>query len=67
MKWTVERPRVVAEDDKLSVEVEANTIEEAVKAASKKLYGHDPSVGDVYNVYARVEVTRRPLIPLRSV
>ena len=66
MKWIVTRPRTVAEDDKLSAEVEAPSIEEAIRMAAPKLYGGQPVVGHVYVVTARVEVVQRPSLPLRS-
>jgi hypothetical protein len=70
MKWTVSLPRVVAEDDRLSVEVEADSIEEAITKAAVGLHGHDeprPRVGQTYLVSARVEVVKRSALPLRPV
>ena len=69
MKWTISLPRVVAEGDKLSTEVEADSIEKAIKVAAPKLHGRQcaPPLGQVYLVSARVEIVRMPLLPLRSV
>jgi len=70
MKWTVSLPRVVSEDDKVSTEVEADSIEEAISAAAPYLHDYSgalPKLGQVYLVSARVEVVRRPSLPLKSV
>lgn len=69
MKWTVRLPRVVAEDDHNEVQVEADSIEDAIIAAAPRLHsaGSIPRVGQVYIVSARVEVTRRSSLPLKSV
>lgn len=70
MKWTVSLPRVVAEDDKPSVQVEADTIEDAIKAAAPKLGAAGrggPNRGQVFNVHARVEVCAPSSLPLKSV
>lgn len=68
MKWTVSLPRKVAEDDKVSVEVEADSIEEAIEAAWYQMDNstHVP-VGQVFNVHCRVEVAPYKSLPLRSV
>lgn len=69
MKWTVEIPRAVAEDNPRRTEVEAVSIEEAITRAASVLHGPgaQPLIGQVYLVHARVEVVKRPFLPLRSV
>lgn len=67
MKWTVRIPRLVAEDHQPSVTVDADTIEEAVTEAAKQMRGCAPGVGEVYIVSARVEVCKRPTLPLKSI
>ena len=68
MKWRIERPRKVAEDDKVWAEVEADTLEEAIRGASFSLYDStEPRVGEVYCVSLRVVVVSRPSLPLKSV
>jgi len=69
MKWTITLPRVVAEDDKASAEVEADSIEDAILAAGPILHGNGsrPLLGQTYIVTARVQVVKRTALPLRSV
>lgn len=68
MNWTVERPRTIAEDDKRVLNVDADSIEEAIELAAHHLYDTaTPSVGQVYLVWARVQVMPRVSVPLRSV
>lgn len=66
MKWTIERPRVVAEDDKESVCVEAETIEGAITEACRQKGWHT-TVGETFIVHARVKVAERKPLPLKSV
>jgi hypothetical protein len=68
VKWTIALPRVVAEDDRVQVEVEADTIEDAIKAAAPRLHKDSgPRVGTTYLVSARVQVVKQPSLPLKSV
>lgn len=66
MLFTVWLPRVVAEDDELHAQVEADTIEQAVIAACRKINKRLPLPGDKFTVQARVEVAPKREINLRS-
>jgi hypothetical protein len=65
IKWTVQRPRSVAEDDRETMEVDATSIETAIqKACTVKGWSRDP--GAQFIVHARVQVVPRPSLPLES-
>jgi hypothetical protein len=65
IKWTVERPRSVAEDDRETAEVDANSIEVAIQKACKA-NGWRCDSGAQFIVHARVQVVPRPSLPLES-
>lgn len=67
MKWHIEIPKTFEEDDRIWVDVEAVTIEEAVAKATPALYGRNRfTVGDKFLVSTKVEVIVQRNPPLQS-
>jgi hypothetical protein len=66
--WTVELPRQVAEEDRCSVQVDAETLEEAIRNAAPKLgLSGTHFAGKTFLVRTRVEVLPPTNLPLKSV
>jgi hypothetical protein len=66
IRWKVELPRQIAEEDKAECLVMADTIEEAIKKACATK-GWQTTVGTRFCVYAYVEVAPKKELPLRPV